>query len=261
MGDCCVTGYLHRDTTYGTETEVAGVPCYVVKATDIPDFKGALGPGAVLVGTDVYGWKIPNMRILADLYACRLGTTVYVPNILGDDFWPCEELGTARQAGPDVPQWMAEHSREKLEPLWRRIAGVVRDQHPRVVTVGFCYGTWQAWSLCEGPTPVAAGGAAFHPTLVPALCPDIPAMVARLAAPIFVGCPSNDELFDAPKRQAVKDALAKKGSGYASTWQDYADMRHGFAVRGDLAQPEVKAMRERAVSDLVAFFKPLLESA
>ena len=68
----CVTGSLHSGTPTGTETKVGGISSYTVGSED--------SRRVVIIGTDIFGWRLVNTRLLADTYASK-GFRVVVPDL------------------------------------------------------------------------------------------------------------------------------------------------------------------------------------
>lgn len=71
MSECCKSGFKWNGTSTGKETSLGKNQAYVTG-----DNKDA----AVLIVCDVFGWKLPNVRLLADHYAKEANVTVYVPD-------------------------------------------------------------------------------------------------------------------------------------------------------------------------------------
>jgi hypothetical protein len=74
-GSCCVKGELHAGTPVGREDRLYGLDCYI---SDPPG--GEPPKGVVVILSDVFGWKLPNTRILADEYAKRGRFQVMIPD-------------------------------------------------------------------------------------------------------------------------------------------------------------------------------------
>jgi putative IMPACT (imprinted ancient) family translation regulator len=72
MADCCKTGFMWDGTPNGSEGKLASNDVYIT---------GTEKKAAVMVIHDVFGWKLPNTRLLADQYAESIGATVYVPDL------------------------------------------------------------------------------------------------------------------------------------------------------------------------------------
>jgi len=72
VNKCCVTGFQWGGTPTGSESTLANNPTYV---------RGSNPDVAVLLVADLFGWKFPNLRLLADHYAREINATVYLPDL------------------------------------------------------------------------------------------------------------------------------------------------------------------------------------
>lgn len=72
MSNCCKEGFKWNGSPVGKESTVAGKNVYVTG-----DNKDA----AVLLVHDVFGWTLPNLRLLADHYAKEANVTAYLPDL------------------------------------------------------------------------------------------------------------------------------------------------------------------------------------
>lgn len=68
------SGHIHDGTPKGTEQTIAGLPTYVASPKDGSKDK------TVIFITDIFGYKLPNVRILADEYADQ-GLRVLIPDL------------------------------------------------------------------------------------------------------------------------------------------------------------------------------------
>ncbi len=75
----CKTGFQWNGTFNGKETTLNSAVAYVT---------GDCKDTAILVLTDFFGHRIPNVRILADHYAKEANATVYVPDMLVSNATP-----------------------------------------------------------------------------------------------------------------------------------------------------------------------------
>ena len=73
----CVTGALHTDTPTGIELTIHDIPTYVARPNE-----GQPEKGLIIYITDIFGWELPNNRLLADRYAKKGGYVVYIPDFL-----------------------------------------------------------------------------------------------------------------------------------------------------------------------------------
>lgn len=72
MSECCKSGFKWEAKPTGKEVKLAGLDAYV--AGDNKD-------AAILIVHDVFGWTLPNVRVLADHYAKEANATVYIPDL------------------------------------------------------------------------------------------------------------------------------------------------------------------------------------
>lgn len=70
--DNCKSGFKWGGNPTGSVSKLDNANVYVTG-----DSKDA----AILIITDIFGWTLPNIRILADHYAKEAGATVYVPDV------------------------------------------------------------------------------------------------------------------------------------------------------------------------------------
>lgn len=66
---CCVQLNLDVGTPSGREVSVGGVATYAAG----PELGAASGGKALVLAVDIFGWRLVNIRLLADKYAERLG--------------------------------------------------------------------------------------------------------------------------------------------------------------------------------------------
>lgn len=70
--ESCKTGFKWNGTASGKETTLGNAHTYV--AGDSKD-------AAILILTDVFGWTLPNIRLIADHFAKESQAIVYVPDL------------------------------------------------------------------------------------------------------------------------------------------------------------------------------------
>lgn len=68
----CVTGFIHSGTPKGAEVKIGGVNAYTVGPED--------SKRVIVIGTDIFGWRLVNARLLADEYASK-GFRVVIPDL------------------------------------------------------------------------------------------------------------------------------------------------------------------------------------
>jgi dienelactone hydrolase len=76
LKQCCATGSLHTGTPTGEIKKIHGLDTYVAEApTGSPK-------GLIVLIPDAFGIGLPNNRILADAYAKRTNSLVYLPDFM-----------------------------------------------------------------------------------------------------------------------------------------------------------------------------------
>jgi hypothetical protein len=70
--DAYKTGFCGEGTPMGPETALASNRTYVT---------GNSKAAAILIVHDIFGWKLPNTRLLADHYAQETNPTVHLPDL------------------------------------------------------------------------------------------------------------------------------------------------------------------------------------
>jgi dienelactone hydrolase len=73
----CVSGNIHTGKPTGVQIVFHNLPTYVTGPGE-----GTPEKGIIIFITDIFGWKFPNSRLLADKYAKKGGYTVYIPDFM-----------------------------------------------------------------------------------------------------------------------------------------------------------------------------------
>ena len=73
---CCASGSLHTGTPTGREDKLHGLDVYVAEPPS------GNPKGIVVVIPDIFGWTLPNNRILADNFAKKGDFLVYLPDFM-----------------------------------------------------------------------------------------------------------------------------------------------------------------------------------
>lgn len=76
VSQCCAAGELHTGTPQGRVTKIHGLDCYV--AAPPPD---TAAQGVIVMLPDIFGWTLPNTRLLADSYAAKGSYLVFLPEV------------------------------------------------------------------------------------------------------------------------------------------------------------------------------------
>lgn len=240
----CIAGVRHEGTPEGTLEKLGGTETYVAipKDLDYPKEK------AVLFLTDVFGIALVNNKLLCDDFA-RNGFQVYAPDFFDGDYLPTDGMNNPDF---DVEAWRARHPYEKVRP---RLDAVVAELKKRGITVfgatGYCFGAKYAIDLAK--ENVIASAVIAHPSRI-AVPDDFTYMLAHSHASLLINSCEVDQAFP-QESQAKADEIFGEGK-YAPGYQrlHWEGCRHGFAVRGDMSDPKVKAGKEGAFKATVEWF-------
>ncbi|KAJ7099938.1 dienelactone hydrolase endo-1,3,1,4-beta-D-glucanase [Mycena belliarum] len=240
----CFQGVTHDGTPEGKIDKLGGVECYIATPTvDYPKDK------VVLFLTDVFGLALKNNLLMADDFA-RNGFKTIVPDLFNGD-------PRAPLFGPDAPpvdreKWRAAHGPAQTRPpIDSVITALNTEGVTSIAATGYCFGARYVVDLAfDGLISVAA---LSHPSMlvVPA---DLEKYAAVSTAPLLLNTCPVDPVFPL-EAQAQADAIL--GGGKFTPWykrEHFEGCQHGFAVRGDMSDPMVKAGKEGAFKASVEWF-------
>ncbi|EPT00987.1 hypothetical protein FOMPIDRAFT_1060100 [Fomitopsis schrenkii] len=245
----CFKSVRHDGIPSGSIDRVAGVECYIAEPTG-----EYAREKAILFLTDAYGHKFLNNQLLADDYA-RNGFHVVMPDLFPGDavpsFVPADASISKEEF--DIMAWVGRHPPETVEGIVAQVVTALAGRGiARLAGVGFCFGARIAIDLAlNGRISVCA---VSHPSFwkVPE---DIERYYTQADAPLLINSCETDAMF--PKEAQEKtDAILGGGRfapGYARTY--WEGCTHGFAVRGDMDDPRVRAGKEGAFRVTVEFLR------
>ncbi|PVH97185.1 alpha/beta-hydrolase [Periconia macrospinosa] len=246
MGRCCTVGVKHEGTAKGEFKDVGGVPSYVV----YPEDKNT--QNAIVIFTDVHGYKFINSQLIADQYAAN-GYFTIIPDLFAgnesplnpDASWSLQEyIATTMPRVPTVDP--------KIEAVIKALRGAEYGVK-RLGGVGYCFGgKYVCRWLKEGGAGIDAGFTA-HPSFVDR------EEVEGIKGPLSIAAAETDAIFPAEKRRETEDILQKLPVPYQINL--FSDVVHGFAVRCDLAKPREKFAKEQAFLQAVAWFDEFIKGA
>jgi dienelactone hydrolase len=129
MTDCCTKGTLHEHTGSVEEGTFGGKPAYIARPS-VPTEK------AVVYVSDVFGWKLPNARVIADKFAAE-GFLCVIPDVLDGDWLPLDAFNSGFT--PALQEWFAKHG--DAEAICGHLDAVVaelKEKHgiKKVATIG-----------------------------------------------------------------------------------------------------------------------------
>ncbi|WIA41786.1 hypothetical protein OEZ86_009119 [Tetradesmus obliquus] len=223
----------------GKEVKLAGLDAYV--ATPSGPFKAA-----VLMISDVFGWRVDAARVWADNMA-KQGFLVVVP-----DYFKGEPR--KKTDSPDTfAAWRAKFPRKTVMKQSTDMIAAIKAAYPSVKKVGvagFCWGGLYSVLLAGGKAPAVNAAVVYHGSLLTRA--DIEAIAAPINFQQADPALDNQIKTDFYKEiKAILDDKAKKGLDASITY--YPNMPHGYSLRG--ANATVSASATTAFSSGAAFFK------
>ena len=227
MSSCCFSGKVHQGQPTGREDEIGGLSTYVSEPQNGSKEK------TIIFITDIFGWKLPNVRLLCDEYA-KAGFYCYIPDLHEGDSLPLsfldnvepnlkaqESLGVADKTknAAIVPAtlgpWLAKHREGVSRPLIDGFVNTVRmiPGTNKIGAIGFCWGARYAILQAHGQSKDGKGSdiggvdAAFgaHPSLVA-----VPGDFENVSKPLSLALGTKDSLLDEATRGKIQDLMAKK---------------------------------------------------
>jgi len=241
----CVKGVRHEGTPSGKWETIGEVECYV--ATPAGDYAK---DKVVLFLTDIYGPQLPNAQLLADDFANN-GFKTVAPDYLNGDFAPADALTPGSDW--DISKWFPNHGSAQTRPPLDKVIAALKEQGvKKIAATGYCFGGRYVFDLAFDS--VIDVSVVSHPSLLK-VPDDIEKYASTAKAPLLINSCTVDSQFP-PESQAIADKILKEGKFKPGYKREYFDgCTHGFAVRGDLSDPKVKAGKEGAFTAAVQWFQ------
>ncbi|KAJ7267426.1 Alpha/Beta hydrolase protein [Mycena rebaudengoi] len=158
----------------------------------------------------------------------------------------------------DVNAWKAAHTASQTRPPLDAVIHTLKDRgFVRLAATGYCFGGRYAIDLAlENIIEVAA---ITHPSNLK-VPQDFAALVANSKVPLLINSCEIDSHFPI-ESQAMADELLDHGNykpGYKRTF--WEGCSHGFATKGGLSDPRVKAGRDGALTATADWFMKIFSS-
>ena len=282
----CITGALHEGTPVGREETVHGLPTYI---TEPPP--GQAPKGIIVFLPDAVGWNFNNNRILADKYAKRTNSRVYLPDFMGGHVMDKSLFGNMDTIGGNG--WMVgkmffqslfyrlgyANDRVSSLPLARVLSGFIPFIYhnrlavtkPRVYkffhelraneaaalpvgAAGFCWGGKYVFLLCSDSEKAANGKSLVDCgfTAHPSNLV-IPADANAVTLPLSVCVGDVDMAMPIGQVEQTKKILEEKGNDSHEVVV-VPGAKHGFAVRAKPDDEKAVAQGVRAEEQAVGWF-------
>lgn len=267
MSSCCLSGHIASGTPSGVEEQIGGLQTYVATPKDGSKKK------SIVFLVDIFGYKLNNVRLLADTYAAN-GFTAYIPDVHEGDSLPESFLQTVEPQLPDrekmsivdkatstasvgttLGPWLLKHREAVAKPLIDNFISTIRKTPgvDKLGVIGFCWGGRYAILAAgtKGPQGVDAAYAC-HPSLVA-----IPGDFDPIQAPISFALGDKDSLLGEKEIGQIQDVMGKK-TEVPHEIRIYEDQVHGFALRGDWKSDKDKKSMDEATKQGVEWFNKYL---
>jgi dienelactone hydrolase len=245
---CCVKGFAWNGTPTGRVDKLADNDTYVT---------GTDSQAAVLVISDLFGWKFPNIRLLADHYASEASATVFVPDFFAGEALSPDALWHERWQEIDMAGFMERNSRAIREPEIIACAEALRAHgFTKIAAVGYCYGGWASFRLAAletaGGKPLVDCISVAHPSLL------TEADIDGARVPVQMLAPEIDPVYTAELKAHTFHKLQELGVPF--DYQHFPGVAHASLVRGDEAKTGERQAMARAKNATVNWLKQWLHT-
>lgn len=254
LKECCVSGHLHEGTPNGKVERLYGLSTYVTGS----------GDKTVVIITDVFGYELPNGRLLADEIATQGEYRVLVPDFFQGDSMDSRILenmeaknksivkkvtDTAGMLASGAP-WMFRHREAAARPVVEGFMKQLRQDEAvkKVGAVGFCWGG--RWSILLAQTDLVDASVACHPSLL-----SVPADYKAVKKPLCICVGDNDDMFKGKDLTKTNDYFKNERKDVEFEMLVIPGAKHGYAIRGDPRDPEQKKQKDQSTAKTVSWFK------
>ena len=263
MAACCPPNSApHLSTEYkakGAVHSFDGVDFYSVGSTTSKQ--------GILIIPDVFGWNGSRTRNIADHFADLDGVRgssyyVVIPKILtppleggndGDGLPADFDVSRRDETRPFIRSFTWEILAPRVNAILRHL---VEQGITKIALVGFCWGGWVTSHIQAQDDPASSRvlcAVVPHPSIT---CEEMHggdpvALVSRARSPALLLPAGNDSDRYRPGGD-ILEAL-RQAQPDSDVALDFAAMQHGWAVRGDVSDPAVRAAVDLAVDKTLQF--------
>ncbi|KAF9264326.1 alpha/beta-hydrolase [Marasmius fiardii PR-910] len=245
--DNCFKGVTHEGTPNGKWEKIGGIDCFVAVPKDNKN------PDRVLLFLpDAFGIQLINNQLLISDFAVNGIKTVGIDYFHGE-VPPADALSPSYSGPPfNTKAWIARQMPRSRPAIDKVVEALKAEGVTEFAAVGYCWGG--RYTLDLAFDSVIKVAAVSHPTLLK-VPEDFQRYLETSRVPLLMNTCPVDVQFP-PDAQAKADEILGDGKfkpGYKRIHFDGCE--HGFAVRGDLSNPRVKAGKEGSFKATVEWIK------
>lgn len=236
---CCLTGNLHAGKTVGKTEKLFGTTTYISGETN--------GEAQnIVIFTDIFGLGLNNNLLIADRLA-DAGFRVFIPDLFDGDCIPVELMA----GKPDMAAfaaWKKIHTPEAVSAISAPFLTNLRasvGKEANIAVIGHCFGAPYALKALSADGG-ADTGAIAHPSFIN------DEAFQNVTKPLLISAAEHDNSFTHDDRYRSEKILMETKVKFQSTL--FSGVTHGFAVRGDISDPNVKYAKEKVLLDQISWF-------
>jgi len=279
---CCASGSIHTGTPTGIISELHGLPVYTTSSPSNRPPKGI-----VVILPDIFGWTLPNTRILADNFAAKGDFLVMLPDFMDGNVFPQHLIFSIKALDATGPFALVKKAYHFLRLVWYGLPFLKNDKahlvRPRVVNffrglqashpelpvaaAGYCWGGQWVVELCSNKEeyaankPLVACGFTAHPSRL-----KIPTDIEAVTYPLSIAAAGIEQQIPKAKAKQIEDILKAKTAktkdqGVEHEFVMYDDVHHGFAVRADENEGHERECGKKAEDQAVRWFSKWFDRA
>ena len=259
--DCC-TGYSEKGTPLGIYEKYAGQECYISKP------KNDNLKIAIVLGTDIFGYRLSNIQLLADQFA-ELGYLAIVPDLFDNQAFKAElvdplignglrlscsifslisnffsRLFSALYFFSFIPFFILKHPPESKILKFVKIFDQLRQDKYKIGFQGYCYGGTIGMMLSS--THLVNAISCAHPGPF-----QVKESLEQLKTKTLLILVHKDMHIKEIEQSQILDF----SKGQPNLEAELFFQHHGFAIRCDTRIEEQKKEKERAFHLAAAFFR------
>ncbi|KZP30521.1 alpha/beta-hydrolase [Athelia psychrophila] len=243
----CIKGVRHEGTPTGTLTKIGGVDVYV--ATPEGDYAK---DKVLLFLPDAFGLQLVNNQLLTDDFGNNGYKTILVDYLAGDPIPP----DAFEQPDFNIGEWFVKHPIPSVHEFAVKVIAALKEEGvTKFGATGYCLGGRICFDLAfEDAVQVVVTA---HPSLLKSP-EDLEKYLSTAKAPLLINSCTVDSQFPLEAQAKADEILGggKYAPGYERKY--FEGCTHGFAVRGDLSDPKIKAGKEGAFKESVSWFNKYL---